>query len=220
MRTALLALAAVLLVAGCGIDPQARPEVVSIAPPSTGEAGRSGEPDDPQLRVYLVRGARLEPVIRSHPQPGIDAALELLAAGPTRVEVLVGGLRTALPPQSLFPDPSSGDTAVVTIAVTRDFTEISGVSQLLAMAQVVWTVTEDPRVGGVRITEDGRPLEVPTDSGLTRLAVDRDDYLSAAPAAPAPAPSGAPRSEEPGGPAPGTAPPAAPTTGRRRPVPR
>lgn len=219
MRAALAALSAVLVLSGCGVDPQARPETVSVpAPPST-QAGPSGNPGDPQVNVYLLRGSRLAPVPRSQARPGVDASLELLAAGPTRTEVLVQGLRTALPPQSLLPEPSASGDAVVTIAVTRDFTDIAGLSQLLAVAQVVWTVTEDPQVSRVRITAEGRPLEVPTDDGLTDQAVGRDDYRSAAPAEPSPeAPdqddgSGA---SDPGGPGAGTPPPAAPSTGGRR----
>ncbi|WP_324277687.1 GerMN domain-containing protein [Blastococcus brunescens] len=176
------------------------------------------------MNVYLIRGARLTPASRPHPEPGVDASLELLAAGPTRAEVLEQGLRTALPPQSLVPDPSATEDAVLTIAVTRDFTDISGLSQLLAVAQVVWTVTELPEVSRVRLTAEGRPIEVPTDAGLTDQAVGRDDYGSAAPTQPTPSPV-APRQDEPpgasdpAGPGAGTPPPAAPTTGRRhRPV--
>lgn len=218
MRAALAALATALMLCGCGVEPQARPETVSIPAPPTTQAARSGDPGDPQVRVYLVRGARLTPVTRFDPEPGVDTSLQLLAAGPTRTEVLVDGLRTAVPPQSLIPELSAPGDAVVTIAVTRDFTDISGRSQLLAVAQVVWTATEHPEIRRVRITAEGRPLEVPTDAGLTDEAVGRDDYRSASPSEPQPTtpPPGAPAQDTPGGAEDvGTPPPAGPTTGGR-----
>ena len=89
----------------------------------------------------------------------------------------------------------------------------AGGNQLLATAQVVFTVTEVPGVEAVRITADGSPVEVPTDDGLTAEPVSREDYASVATPVSSPVPS-AP-SPSPGDPA--TAPPAAPSTpGRRR----
>jgi spore germination protein GerM len=67
------------------------------------------------------------------------------------------------------------------VAVTREFTGLGGGNQQLAVAQIVWTVTEFPGVQQVRFSIDGQPLEVPTDEGLTDQPVDRDDYRSVAP---------------------------------------
>ena len=106
--------------------------------------------------------------------------------------------------------PSGWGRCVVTIGVSREFTEVAGGNQLLATAQVVFTVTEFPGVEAVRITADGSPVEVPTDDGLTDEPVGRDDYASVA--APVSPPLPSPPSGDPG-----TVPPAAPSTpGRRR----
>jgi hypothetical protein len=74
------------------------------------------------------------------------------------------------------------------VAFGAEFTALTGRRQLLAAAQVVWTATAAPGVERVRLVLDGRPLSTPTDRGLTRSAVDRDDYRSVSPTA-APVPS-------------------------------
>jgi hypothetical protein len=109
---------------------------------------------------------------------------------------------------------------VVTIGVAREFTEVAGGNQLLASAQVVFTVTGFPGVEAVRITADGSPVQVPTDDGLTAEPVGRDDYRSVAapdPGPPTPGPAAPSTAPETPPADPSTAPPAAPSTpGRRR----
>lgn len=212
MRRAVLAVAAATALAGCGVGPQPAPEEVGVPLPTAPPSGAAGDAGGDRVTVWFVRGSRLEAAERPAGRPGVDAALDALATGPTRAEV-VEGLRTALSPQSLTPDRPLAPAAVVTVGVSREFTEVAGGNQLLATAQVVFTVTEFPGVESVRIVTGGSPVEVPTDEGLTAEPVGRDDYASVAvpEGPPAPSPGG-----EPGG-EPGTVPPAAPSTpGRRR----
>ncbi len=214
MRRAVLALVALAVLAGCGLDAQPGPEPVSIPQASTPELGATAAPDGPRVAVWFVRGSRLEAAERPVERPDVDAALAALVAGPTRSEV-VDGLRTALSPQSLTPDRPVSTDAVVTIAVSREFTEVAGGNQLLATAQVVFTVTELPGVEAVRVTADGSPVEVPTDEGLSAEPVGREDYASVAAPDRSPPPTPSP-SPTPSGGDPSTAPPAAPSTPRRR----
>ena len=83
------------------------------------------------LLVHLVSGTHLSPVRRVVPEQRPQDAVDQLLAGPTRAEVL-SGLRTALSPQHL-----------------SVLTGIGGGNQLLAVAQVAWTVTQFPRVDDV-----------------------------------------------------------------------
>ncbi|MGY1707404.1 GerMN domain-containing protein [Geodermatophilus sp. SYSU D00697] len=173
-------LVAAVLLAGCGVRPQDQPEQVTTAAPPSVEVGADSRPVGPRLTVFFVRGADLAPVQRTTDAGTTAAALDLLVEGPTRTEVGTG-IRTALAPELVgveqpLPDP------VATVAVTRGFTGLTGGNQLLAVAQVVWTLTDLPTVTAVRFTVDGAPVEVPTDDGLTDLPVDRDDYRSVAPA--------------------------------------
>jgi hypothetical protein len=179
MRARAAVLGVLLAVAGCGVEPQAGPEPLDVSPPPPAEPSGLPEPDGPRVTVYFVRGAALAPVVRATAGSDADAAVQQLVAGPTRPEVL-SGLRTALAPQALEVDerPVGGLT---TVAVTREFTGVSGGNQLLAVAQVVWTLTELPGTTEVRFLVDGAPVEVPTDEGLTDEPVDRGDYGSVAP---------------------------------------
>ena len=176
----ILALLGILTVlTGCGVEPQAAPQPLTIPAPQPTEPGVESDDEGPELIVFFVRGTDLEPVERAADVVSASAALAALAAGPTRAEV-IGGLRTALAPQQLRVDEGlpGGITAV---AVTREFTGITGGNQLLAVAQVVWTLTDLPGTHRVRFIVDGVPVEVPTDSGLTDAPVSRENFRSVAP---------------------------------------
>ncbi|MGY1737297.1 GerMN domain-containing protein [Geodermatophilus sp. SYSU D00684] len=149
----------------------------------------------PRVTLFLVSGADLTPVERRTDAATAQAALEQLVEGPSRTEAGTG-IRTALPPEVVGVEDVGAD-GVATVAVTRGFAGITGGNQLLAVAQVVWTLTDLPAVTGVRFVVDGTPVEVPTDAGLTDRPVGRDDYRSVAPAEPAassPAEAGTPSS--------------------------
>lgn len=179
MRTlaALLCLAALLT--GCGVEPQARPERVAV--PTQPLNPPVPQPDDegPDVVVFFVRGADLAPVRREADVATPDVALQLLIAGPTRPEV-INGLRTALAPQALAVDLGVPG-GITSVTVTPEFAGITGGNQLLAVAQVVWTLTEVPGTAQVRFLVDGAPVEVPTDSGLSDQPVGREHFRSVAP---------------------------------------
>ena len=179
---ALLLLVLVLLGA-CGVPTEDRPEQVSTAAVPQTESYDDDRPGGPRLTVYLVRGAELVPVQRRTSAVTTAQALELLVEGPSRAEA-AAGIRTALVPEvvAVSREPAE-DTA--TVEVTRGFTGITGGNQLLAVAQIVFTLTEVPTVSDVRFTVEGVPVEVPTDEGLTARPVGRADYGTVTPAEPA-----------------------------------
>ncbi|MGY1634636.1 GerMN domain-containing protein [Geodermatophilus sp. SYSU D01186] len=189
LRAVVLLVAALLLV-GCGVRAETRPEPVTTpaAPSSNGDNGPPGA--GPRLTVFFVRGADLAPVERRTRATTTAAALDQLVEGPTRAEVRAG-LRTALPPEVVGVDEVLSD-GLTTVSVTRGFTGITGGNQLLAVAQIVWTLTALPTVTTVRFVVEGTPVEVPTDGGLTDRPVGRDDYRSVAPAEPTPTPTPTP----------------------------
>jgi spore germination protein GerM len=176
-----LLLAAAVVLSACGIDPQAAPEDVEIAPVPQSPPTPSEPSAGPTVALWFLRGDRLEPVRRAASGTGPETALALLADGPTPEEA-ADGLTTALftPQPFAVVDGRQTDTTV-TVAVSPAFTSASGENQLRAVAQVVWTVTEFDGADQVRFTTEDGPLEVPTDEGLTDEAVDRGDYASLAP---------------------------------------
>lgn len=131
--------------------------------------------------VYFARDLRLVPTARKlPPSSSLSELLGSLGRGPNRNEV-AAGLRSALPDESTFPDVSvSRGTATVDLG--RRFRALSGNDQVIALAQLVYTVTGQPGVGLVRFTLVGAPTDVPRANGsLTSGPVSRDDYLAVAP---------------------------------------
>lgn len=186
---AIVAVLVLLLTSACGVPEQERPVPVEVSAAPAPGADPGIPPGDTEVEVFFLRGARLAVVSRSTSDADVDSALDLLVAGPTHTEVL-RGLRTALAPQRLVPAARAPDSPVVTIDVTRAFTDVSGRNQLRAVGQVVWTATQFPDVRLLRFTAEGQELEVPTDRGLTDQPVGRRDYRSLAPERRTPASSG------------------------------
>lgn len=188
--TARAALAAtiVLALAACGVptDDEARltdPAEVPFGLLDTDRRGRTeAEPSGPTVvEVYLLaetEGA-LIPVARRVEDPGLMTALAELERGPTDAEA-AAGLRSALDETDVIIDAAiRGDTATVDLA--EGFSAISGASQLVAIAQTVFTATARPGVERVAFLLEGRPIEIPRgDGSLTSGAVTRDDYAGSA----------------------------------------
>jgi hypothetical protein len=164
---------------GCGVTAQRTPETITVpAPRATGSTVSSSGPVVSSM--FLVRGTSLQAVQRRTAAPGdLRQVLLQLADGPSSTEAR-GGLRTALAPQPISVLRRS-DSGVLTLGVGRQFTAVTGGDQLLAVAQVVWTVCQFPWVQGVRFVTGGQELEVPTDRGLVQRAVTRNDYRTVAP---------------------------------------
>lgn len=193
MRRAATLLGIAVALTACGVEPQAEPEDVSIAPVLTTPASPTRTSAGPTVVLWFLEGDRLAPVRRAASGTGPATALDLLADGPTPEES-ADGLSTALfTPQPLAVVDGRQSDSTLTVAVSPAFVNVSGDNQLRAVAQVVWTATEFAGVEEVRfVTEDG-PLEVPTDEGLTDEPVEREDYASVAPEdAPPDSPSTAP----------------------------
>lgn len=177
-----------LLLIGCGVSPQSGPVPLPVQPSAPRSATRS-EPNGYAVTVYFVQFGRLAPVSRPAPDTEPQTALRLLVAGPDAVEVAMG-LETALVPQQL--SAAASERATLAVDAGAEFTSIAGDNQLLAVAQLVWTATSSAPHSAVRITVAGKPIEVPTDRGLSRLPVGRDDFEAVAPVGDRPQGAGRP----------------------------
>jgi spore germination protein GerM len=133
--------------------------------------------------IYLVAPTQhVKAVSREVPVPAtLSEILGALLEGPTAAESTFG-LQSFL----------SGSTAQVRATVsggiaTVDFfsanpVQVVGPDQTLAIAQVVFTATEQPGVTGVVFKIDNRPIDVPTASGAQVPGpVKRSSYLPQAP---------------------------------------
>jgi len=167
------ALVAGLLVAGCGVATGGGPHAIASnrvpyhllapAPPTTTTTTVPSVFTVP-VNVYFVSptGQDLVPSQRLvAPSATLSTVLEALLAGPTALEEQKG-LRSAF----------SGDVKLVkahltptvaTVDFNRTFGQISGTELVLAVAQVVYTVTGETNDSiGVQFEIAGQPKEVPT----------------------------------------------------------
>jgi spore germination protein GerM len=174
-----MALVAAALVTGCGVRAQDSAEAVATGAPSATQSENGDQQAGPRLTVFLVRDTALTPVERRIDAATPATALAEVVEGPTRAEASAG-IRTALAPEVVGIEEVLPD-GTTTVSVTRGFTGNTGGNQLLAVAQVVWTLTGLPPVDRVRFTVEGVQVEVPTDAGLSAGPVNRDDFRSVAP---------------------------------------
>jgi spore germination protein GerM len=145
------------------LDPQAPP----IVPPASGP---SSEP----VALCFVRDNRL--VVLSDELAGpvdLRAALDALALPPPDAGPL---LRTALTEPSIVRDVRLVG-GIARVDLLPHVSALPGDEQLLAVAQIVCTLTARPGVGQVSFTLDGGRLAVPKgDGSLANSPVARDDY--------------------------------------------
>ncbi len=133
------------------------------------------------VSVFLVRNDRLVAAVRRlAPSARLRRVLGALELGPTKEEVAVAGLRSALPTNAVDGVSVAAGTAIV--GLDPSVATLSSGDQLLALAQLVFTLTARPGIGQVRFTLEGEDAQVPrADGSLVAAPVSRDDYLAVAP---------------------------------------
>ncbi len=180
MRALPVVVVAVLL-AGCGLQPEAEPR--ALPPRTAPEAGPTATapvlPGARPTTLYLVRDAMLAPVVRRASSGSSPVgALTLLLRGPTPGEG-DQGLSSALAPDAVLLDEvqvEPGGLAVVPLR-TLPAEGLVRSDEVLAYAQVVATLTALPGVRSVSFLRDGEPLAVPRADGLVATApLTRRDY--------------------------------------------
>ena len=196
MRAILLAVAAALLLAACGIDPDAGPRMVPAEQRvELDESDQAAGQSSGASRVYLVaeegNGRVLRSVLRDVPQRAPDV-MQALFAGPNEEEI-EEGLQTAVPVDTeLLSARIVGPTLVVD--VSPQILELQSTALRLAVAQIVFTAGELEGVRSVTLRVDGQSQAWPAGQGdLQEKALTVYDFPgyaeSAQPAYP-PVPSG------------------------------
>lgn len=170
-RVAALLVVTMATATGCTVGEEDGANTADIAiassafePPSVGPDSSDGE-DAVAISVYLVRDNRLVHVTREAPpnQLGPDAALAAAIEGPSAAEARAG-LWSAIPPDtSVRRVEKEGEVATVDLSV--EFTAIGGLDKVLAVAQVVYSVTATSDCTSVLFRIDGNPVSIPTADG-------------------------------------------------------
>lgn len=187
-----LAVAAAGVAAGCGVQgdgapralpPEAVPE--ELTAPSTSAVEREEPESGAVATVYLVDNReRLRPVLRTMPRPVlITKTLDALLRGATDEEA-AEGLRSEVPVGTEVNGIDRLDRDVIAIDLSEEFAGTTADGELLAQAQIVYTVSELPNVGGVLFLVDGRPREgADDDAKLTSSPLTVEDFEDFAPPA-------------------------------------
>jgi hypothetical protein len=181
---AFLAAGLLCLLAGCGVPADRAPrsipdKEVPFGLLATSTTASSRPAPTTRAVVFLVDGDRLAAVRRQVPAPATpDALLAMVAAGPTPPEA-AAGLRTAMVTGVRLSQVAAG---TATVRLEGDFVAAELREQILALAQLVYTVTELPGVHGVQFAFDGQPAEIPTAQGRLKVgAVSRADFAAIGP---------------------------------------
>ncbi|HVV38208.1 MAG TPA: GerMN domain-containing protein [Acidimicrobiales bacterium] len=169
--------------AACGVTTQASPRVVdrrsvpfdllkkNARPLVATTTPQAAEP----VALCFVQDQRLVTVERSLESPvALRDVVNALAESPADVP----RLRTAFGGPDLV-DRVELRGGVVAVDLTPEVSTLGGNDQLLAIAQVVCSLTARPGVGQVTFTLGGAPVDVPrADGTVTSEPVSRDDYAS------------------------------------------
>ncbi len=173
---------------GCGVPADSGPRVIANdnVPPGLLDrdpvvAPTSVVPHAGTITVFLVSGERLAGVARETPAPpGSEAALQSLLVGPTREEV-ASGLRSAIGVDAGV-TVTGVDAGRARVELGRLLSTTAASDQVLAIAQIVYTLTNIPGTIAVAFTIDRAPVEVPrADRTLTAGPVGRADFADLAP---------------------------------------
>ncbi len=182
------AIAVMLFLTGCGVpvqdDPmQVQPEVVpsQLRPQATPQtqSPSTADPSKPKALIHFVRADRLVALTRDVPAGSVEdrlnAVLAALVVGPTEEE-LARGVASALP-EGLQLKVLSVDGPEVVLELSGETDGRSATENVLAVGQIVLSVTSVRPVTKVRLARDGRPVEaLLADGALTAEPLTAADY--------------------------------------------
>jgi hypothetical protein len=179
MRKALVLCGLLVFAAGCSIPTQSGPS--SIAPshvpfdllnpqPATTTTTQPKPSSLVPVRVFLLSPTQqLAPVQRVVVTPAsLTSVINSMLAGPTSSESN-SGITTAIPSSVIVRSATTAvGTGTVTVDFNQAFSQISGTSAELAVAQVVATIVAENGLGtGVVFEIDGQRTSVPIKSGAS-----------------------------------------------------
>jgi hypothetical protein len=173
--TLLVAIVLVAMVAACGVRGESEPRDVAADDVPFGllDADTTSTSSIPvegsvPVKVFLVNSERhLVEVDRLAVSDDAIGAMRALLV-PVSEEESAEGLTNNIPEGTtvLGVDPGNGPRTVV-VNLSEEFNAIQGPVQVAAVAQIVWTLTALPDVGGVQFAFEGEIRPVPRGDGET-----------------------------------------------------
>lgn len=179
---ALVGLAA--LASGCGVGTQATAQRIDpgsvpyhlLSPASTAPTPAPTGSGSTRLMVYFEGPDGLVAVVRLvGPSPTVPIALAQLDKGPLSTE---GGGQLQSPVSSATPVAFKRvEGKVAYVSVPKAFTQLGGQDQIVAAAQIVYTLTALSGISSVVLSVDGQAAQVPISGGtLKEGPLSRADY--------------------------------------------
>ncbi len=171
MKRTVSALLAGLMVSGCavGAEPDARRINLTVDAGLFDNPAEGASPSDADavaVSVYLVRDNQLVHVTREAApgETGVEAVVASAVAGPTPAEARAG-IWSAIPPGTavLGVRLSAG---IATVDLSSDFAAIGGRDELLAIGQLVQSITALHDADAVVFLLDGTAVSVPRADGV------------------------------------------------------
>jgi len=187
-----VALVAVVALAGCGVPVDRSPSALSrknipfgLLQPSTGSTTTTSTPPpvETSVAVFLLGSSgHLVAVSRAVPgaEPTLPGVLGALVRGPTNTEA-AGGLGTAVPAQTVLLGAVAGAGGVATVNLGGTVGQLVGQAQIQAIAQFVFTATAVPGVTSVAFELSGQAVDVPVASGQEVPVANRAQFAALAP---------------------------------------
>jgi hypothetical protein len=186
----LIFVCALAVVGACGVPGDDQPRALptddvpfELLAPDTTEAPTSTlVAVSAEVPIYLVGAERLVAVKRLvEAPPSLLRVIEALLAGPNADEA-ADGMRSAIASGTRVHSVRT-QSGVATIDLSAEFGSTGGHDQILAVGQLVLTTTEALGVVGVKLSLDGRAVEVPRGDGtLTSEPLRPSDFAVFAPA--------------------------------------
>jgi hypothetical protein len=187
----LLLAATALVASACGIPTASSPTPIAksdvpyrlLDPPTTTTTTPGSNPavGVPEQIFLVAPSGHLVAATREVAVPASPTqVLAALLAGPTATES-AAGVQSFLTHAGLQATVTQAGP-VATVHFTDSPIQVVGPDQTLAVAQVVYTLTQQPGITGVSFEIGGKPVEVPTAAGAQVPGpVGRADYVPQAP---------------------------------------
>lgn len=178
MSRRVLAMMAALLITACGVPLDSTPETIAVDLGDTPELDLPVGDDLEPVTFFLIDQGGLVSVTHELPTPfGVESVAGFLVDGIDPAEK-GSGLRTSIPTGTRVLAVERDD-GVVRVNLSRDFAAVGGEEELLAVAQVVLTLTKLEGVSAVAFELEGVATDVPLPNGaLSHEPVGAADYRS------------------------------------------
>ena len=150
-------LGAALLLASCGISADSEPRALPVTTTTT--TVRTAEPSgDQRANIYLVTNSALVPTIRRLPARTPTEVMNSLLIPPSSAEG--ESLSSSIPAATRLLGLEEADNGLLKVDLSSDFEDVQGDARVLALGQIVMSLTELPGVDRLQFFIEGEPLKV------------------------------------------------------------